>query len=61
MDNNFTVSITYFQAILSLVFQVWLIVFPIIIIKKLNYITDILQAQFEEDDHSAPSDADQQQ
>lgn len=57
MENNFTVSITYFQAILSLLFQIWLVVFPIIIIKKLNYIVDILQAQFEEDDHETPHEA----
>jgi|GEM_PF-808071 len=57
MENNFTVSITYFQAILSLLFQIWLVVFPIIIIKKLNYIVDILQAQFEEDDRETPHEA----
>ena len=57
MENNFTVSITYLHAILSLLFQIWLVVFPIIIIKKLNYIVDILQAQFEEDDHETPHEA----
>ncbi|HOD12398.1 MAG TPA: hypothetical protein PKO44_04825 [Candidatus Omnitrophota bacterium] len=54
MESNLTVSITYFQAILSLAFQVWLVVFPIIIIKKLNYIVDVLQAQFEDEDRDTP-------
>ncbi len=54
MESNLTVSITYFQAVLSLAFQVWLIVFPIIIIKKLNYIVDVLQAQFEDEDRDTP-------
>lgn len=46
---NMTVSITPIQAILSLLFWAWLIIFPLLILKKLNYIIEILQAQFEDD------------
>jgi len=46
---NMTVSVTPLQALLSLLFWAWLIIFPLLIIKKLNYITELLQAQFEDE------------
>lgn len=45
MDSNISVSFTPLQMILSLAFQVWIIVFPIIIIRKLNYLTSLLEAK----------------
>lgn len=38
-----TVSVTSFQIFLTLAFQIWLIVFPIVLIRKLNYLTALLQ------------------
>jgi len=49
MENGVTVSITPLQVLLSLVFQAWIIVFPILIIKKLNYIAGLLQSQYEDE------------
>ncbi|MCX5681234.1 MAG: hypothetical protein NT079_03005 [Candidatus Omnitrophica bacterium] len=53
MENNLAVSITPLQVLLTVAFQVWIIVFPFLIIKKLNYIIELLQAQFEDEDHPA--------
>ncbi|MBI5415311.1 MAG: hypothetical protein HZA29_00695 [Candidatus Omnitrophica bacterium] len=46
MENAITVNLTPLQVLLSLAFQVWMIVFPIILIRKINYLTDIIQEQF---------------
>ena len=48
---NITVSITPLQALLSLAFQAWIIIFPLLIIKKLNYVIELLQAQFEDENN----------
>lgn len=42
MDNAINLSVTPFQALLALAFQVWMVVFPIILIRKINYLTDLL-------------------
>lgn len=47
MENSITVNLTPLQAILSLAFQIWIVVFPIILIRKINYLTDIIQEQFD--------------
>ena len=49
MENAINVSVTPLQAVLALAFQVWIVVFPIIIIRKLNYLTDLMQNQFQID------------
>lgn len=51
---NITVSITPLQALLSLAFQGWIIIFPLLILKKLNAITEILEAQIEDEDNVQP-------
>lgn len=43
MENAMTVSVTPIQLLLSFVFQAWIIIFPIIIIRKLNFLIDLLQ------------------
>jgi hypothetical protein len=48
MENTINLSVTPFQAILALVFQVWMIVFPILLIRKINYLTDLLQEHLDE-------------
>ena len=46
MENAITVNITPLQAILNLAFLTWIfIIFPIIIIRKLNYLTALIQDQ----------------
>ena len=49
MENAINISLSPIQALLSLAFQVWLIVFPIIIIRKLNHLSDLLQQHFDPD------------
>ena len=46
MENSINVNLSPIQALLSLAFQIWLIVFPIIIIRKLDYLTGILKEKF---------------
>jgi hypothetical protein len=54
MDNMLNISVTSTQVLLALVFQMWIIIFPIIIIVKLNKLTRLLEERFgtdEEDQH----------
>ena len=53
MDNPISITLSPVQALLTLAFQVWIIVFPIIIIKKLNFLTEILQEHFDTDRESS--------
>ena len=48
MDNSINLSVTPVQAILALAFQVWMIVFPILLIRKINYLTDLLHEHLDE-------------
>jgi len=56
MENAINVTITPLQALLSLAFQVWIVVFPIIIIKKLNYLTSIIEPK-NDDENAAGNDS----
>ncbi len=47
MDNPITFSVSPIQVILSLAFQAWIIIFPIVIIRKLNYLISLFQEQEE--------------
>ncbi|MBP6342373.1 MAG: hypothetical protein KA403_00390 [Candidatus Omnitrophica bacterium] len=42
MESSVSLTVTPFQAILALAFQIWMIVFPIILMRKINYLTDLL-------------------
>ena len=55
MENSINVSITPIQALLGLVFQIWIIVFPIILIRKLNYLTSLVSSQTYEEDQGENS------
>jgi len=50
MDNSITLSVSPLQVLLSVAFQAWIVIFPILILKKLNYLIELLQAQIEDDD-----------
>lgn len=49
MENSISINVSPIQMLLSLAFQVWIIVFPIIIIKKLNYLTQLLEENSDTD------------
>lgn len=49
MENAVNISVSPIQMLLSLAFQIWIIVFPIIIIKKLNYLTQLLEENSDAD------------
>jgi hypothetical protein len=54
MENSINLSVTPVQAVLALAFQVWMIVFPVLIIRKLNYLTDLLQEHLDDDKSKQP-------
>ena len=45
MENTISLSVTPVQLLLTLAFQIWIIVFPIIIIRKLNAVIAMMQDQ----------------
>ena len=47
MENSISVSVTPVQALLALAFQLWIVIFPIIIIRKLNQLTSLLHERFD--------------
>lgn len=49
MENTITTTLTPFQVLLSLLLPFWIIIFPIIIIRKLNYMTDLLHEYLDGD------------
>ena len=52
MEQTLNVSLSPLQVLLSLAFQLWIIIFPIILIRKINYLTALLQEQFYSDKDS---------
>ena len=45
METSISISVSPFQALLALAFQIWIIVFPIILIRKLNYLTSLVASR----------------
>lgn len=45
MENSISISVSPLQAMFALAFQIWIVVFPIILIRKLNYLTDLIVSQ----------------
>ena len=41
-QQTLTLSASPIQLLLALALQIWMIVFPIILIRKINYLTDLL-------------------
>ena len=53
MDN--ILNLTPVQAILVLLLEAWVIViFPLLVIRKLNYLTELIESQVENDSPDAP-------
>lgn len=57
MDQALSVSVSPVQLLLALAFQIWLVVFPILIIRKLNDLTAIVQDLLDERDGVTDDDA----
>ena len=51
MGNSINFSVTPIQLILSMAFQIWIVVFPIIIIRKLNYLTALMESKNQPQEH----------
>lgn len=49
MENSISLSVSPIQAFIALAFQVWMIVFPILLIRKINYLTDLLEEHLDEE------------
>ena len=45
MENSISLSVSPLQVLLGLAFQIWIIVFPIILIRKINYLTALISSQ----------------
>ena len=57
MENAISVTISPVQMLLSLAFQAWIIIFPIILIKKINYLIALIESdKYAEDTDSFVSD-----
>ena len=55
MGNSINLSVTPLQALLALAFQVWMSVFPILLIRKINYLTDLLHEHLDEHKPESPN------
>ena len=55
MENSISISVSPLQALLALAFQVWIVVFPIILIRKLNYLTDLIASKRYDEDETEDS------
>jgi hypothetical protein len=53
MENSVNFTVTPFQALLAFVFQLWMIIFPVMLIRKINYLTDLLHEHLEEHQENA--------
>ena len=58
MENAISVSISPMQALLGLAFQLWIIIFPIILIRKLNYLTAVVDSMRDDEDQDIESQED---
>ena len=47
MEQAISFNVSPTQLILAVAFQLWMIVFPIILIRKINYLTTLLQERLE--------------
>jgi len=55
MENSISISVSPFQALLALAFQIWIVVFPIILIRKLNYLTALIASLRKNEDEGDDS------
>jgi hypothetical protein len=43
MENALNISVTPFQLLVGFAIQMWMIIAPIILIRKVNYLTSVIQ------------------
>ncbi len=55
MENSISISVSPIQVLFALAFQVWIIVFPIILIRKLNYLTALMTSQGNDENEAEDS------
>ncbi len=55
MENTMNLSVTPIQLLLAVAFQVWMIVFPIMLIRKINYLTDLLHEHIDGESKDVPN------
>ena len=53
MDQMINISVTPVQALLTLAFQIWMVAFPIILIQKLNYLTNLLHEHLDKSEETS--------
>jgi len=53
MSETINIPITNFQIFLALAFNLWMFIFPIIIIRKLNYLINVLQENLSPDEEES--------
>ena len=53
MDQMINISVTPLQAILALAFQIWMVAFPIVLIQKLNYLTNLVHEHLDKDQETS--------
>lgn len=58
MENTISITVTPIQALLGLAFQIWIIIFPIILIRKLNYLTALVASQRDFEEQGEDSEPD---
>jgi hypothetical protein len=46
MENAVSLSVSPFQVLLAVGFQVWLLVFPILILRKIDRLTALIEEKF---------------
>ena len=56
MDQMINISVTPVQALLALAFQIWMVAFPIVLIQKINYLTNLIHECLDKD-KDAPEDS----
>ena len=57
MDTSaINLSVTPLQAMLALAFQAWLVIFPIILLRKVSRLEAIIEAHFGDHDDTVPEE-----
>ena len=54
MQDAITLNVTPLQAVLALAFQIWIVVFPIMIMRKVDRLTRILEDHLGDPDSEDP-------
>jgi hypothetical protein len=53
MESTVNFTVTPFQALLAFAFQLWMIIFPVMLIRKINYLTDLVHEHLDQHEENA--------